>query len=316
MASIYQALAQRIGFAAKGNILWGTVEGYRFGIVLQQQPYQMHIFTSVHFPDDSYKGAVVATLEASKAEKTIHSYSVTDYGFEMIYKQNLLTGYSVKKIKRGLSMLAESLRQQAAVPACTHCGSSAQMLSFMQYNDMPLSMCKDCQAQIQESLHSQEDAYAQLPSNYGRGAIGALLGALLGGVIWIAVGQLGYIAAIAGMAISAFAAKGYGMMKGKLDRVAVAIICTICLVVFALAQFIGMDVTLIRDIIAQGYEPDYGTILLATFEIPFYDSDLTRVFLGDSVLGLIFLAAGSWGTLRAMGRQAANPAGRLVRLDG
>lgn len=311
-----RAIAKSIGFAWKGNVLWGVFEGYRFGIVFgQQQPTLMQMVTAVQIPETANRAAVIAALEAMKTEKVIHSFSATDHGFKMSLKPRAFTGYSAQRITHALQGLAEALRQQSAVPACTACGK-AHGLSFVQYNEEPLTMCEECQAQMQQEIIQQEDAHTQLPGNYGRGAVGALLGALLGGIIWVAVGQLGYVAAAAGLAIAALAAKGYTMMKGKLDRVGVVLICVICFGVFVLAQFIGMDISLIRDLVAEGYEPDYGKILLATFEIPFYNSELTSIFLGDSALGLLFLVGGSWGTLRAMSRKATQPAGSLVKLEG
>lgn len=55
-------------------------------------------------------------------------------------------------------------------------------------------------------------------SNPLLGTIGAILGAALGGVIWIIIGKFGFIAGIAGFAMMYFAIKGYRILSGGLDK--------------------------------------------------------------------------------------------------
>jgi len=50
------------------------------------------------------------------------------------------------------------------------------------------------------------------------GTIGAILGALLGGIIWICIGNLGFVAGLAGFAMMFFSIKGYGLFSGHLDK--------------------------------------------------------------------------------------------------
>lgn len=309
------SLANDLGFTAQGNICWGMHEGYWFGIV-QGLPRSnaFHIYTAARFPETADKAAISAALDTLSAAKAIKSYSILAHGYEIVIQPGF-TGIQSRKVADAMHALTDAIRAQGGQPACFHCGS-AEALSFAQLNDMPLSLCTDCQTRIEEAMSRQEGDHAQLPNNYARGILGALLGALLGGAIWVGIGLLGYIAAIAGTAISFFAVKGYTLLGGKLNRTAVVLICLICVAVFALAQFATSDALLIRDLINEGYEPNYGEIFKATFEIPFFDEDTTSAFIKDSLLGLVFMVLGSWGTLRAVGRQASKPAGSLVRLQG
>lgn len=314
MAGI-DTLAQDIGFASQGRICWGFIEGYWFGIVQGlQHNSAIHIYTAARFSETADKGAVSAVLETLRAAKTINSHTVFAYGYEMVITPGF-TGIQSRKVAEAMHVLTGALRMQGAQPACFNCGSP-EALSFAELNRLPLSLCDGCQTHFEETQRQREDAHALLPYNRALGVLGALLGALLGGAVWVGVGLLGYIAAIAGLAIAFFAAKGYTMFKGKLDRAAVVIICVVCLVVFALAQFATMDAILIKELIANNYEPDYGGILKATFVIPFDNSETTAAFVKDSLMGLVFLALGSWGTLRSVGRQAAKPVGSFVRLQG
>ena len=314
MAGI-SSISQALGFATQGRIAWGTYEGYRFGItVVSAQRGPLHICTAAHFSNDADKGAVTALLEDMRANKDILSFSTTAHGYDLVLEPGIV-GYKTERIAGVMHKLADALRQQGAQPCCHNCGSG-EGLAFADLNSDVLSLCAGCHSHIEDALRRKEDSDALLPNNYALGIVGAVVGALLGGAIWVGIGLLGYLAAIASAAIAFFAVKGYLLLKGKLTRTAVVFICLICLAVFILAQFITMDIMLIKELIANGYDPDYGQILLATFQIPFSDSELTEAFMRDSLMGLVFLVLGSWGTLRAVGRQAAKPAGELVRLPG
>lgn len=63
---------------------------------------------------------------------------------------------------------------------------------------------------LTEAAVSGADNYLEVQVTHkGRGVIGALLGALLGGVLWTAVGALGYISGWIGVLIVLFAGTGY-----------------------------------------------------------------------------------------------------------
>ena len=58
--------------------------------------------------------------------------------------------------------------------------------------------------------------YLEVHKTYrGRGVIGALLGALLGGVLWAAIGSLGIISGWIGILIVFFAMTGYRILQRK-----------------------------------------------------------------------------------------------------
>ena len=75
-----------------------------------------------------------------------------------------------------------------------------------------------------------ENFYVQEPSNYdidreagGRnhmflGLVGAVFGAALGGVLWIIIGEFGFIAGLAGYLMMIFSIRGYKLLAGTLDK--------------------------------------------------------------------------------------------------
>ena len=147
-------------------------------------------------------------------------------------------------------------------------------------------------------LDERADAY--LPNKYLRGFLGALLGALIGSIAWVAIGMLGYIAAIGGLAISFCAVKGYQILKGKTTGVSLVLILAASLAALALAEFATIDIAVYRDVVAQGYEVDTAKLIGETFQIPFYDSESTMQFLKDMAMGIIFMAIGGWSIFKSV----------------
>lgn len=73
--------------------------------------------------------------------------------------------------------------------------------------------------------------------NLPLGLIGAVIGILLGSVLWVLIGQIGFIAGIAGYAIVFCGMKGYQLLGKKLSKTGI-IIC----IVLSFLAIIGAEV--------------------------------------------------------------------------
>ena len=88
------------------------------------------------------------------------------------------------------------------------------------------------------SIEIDTDAsVSAVSSNVLLGTIGAFIGAALGGVIWIIIGELGFIAGLAGFAMMYFAIKGYSGLSGRLDKKGQIISIIIALVMIFVANY-------------------------------------------------------------------------------
>jgi hypothetical protein len=73
-------------------------------------------------------------------------------------------------------------------------------------------------------------------SNMVLGIFGAVLGAAIGGIAWIVIGEFGFIAGLAGYLMMLFAIIGYRKMSGFLDKKGQIISLVIALVMIFLAN--------------------------------------------------------------------------------
>lgn len=103
-----------------------------------------------------------------------------------------------------------------------------------------------------------------MKDNVMLGIVGAMIGALLGSVLWILLGQVGFIAGIAGYAIVFGSVKGYRLLGRHVSRKGI-VIC----VIFSLVMIFAAEYTSTGFAIYQAFKEDYYiTILDAMKSVP------------------------------------------------
>ena len=106
-------------------------------------------------------------------------------------------------------------------------------------------------------VNNSESLAAKAPNNTLRGTLGAIVGALAGCVVWVLLYFIGYIAVIAAALASLGAAYMWGKFGGKNNKIKIAIVWIVTLVMIMLAMLtaylIGVQMV-INEIIAGGDE--------------------------------------------------------------
>lgn len=120
-----------------------------------------------------------------------------------------------------------------------------------------------------------------MPNNYLKGTLGAFVGALLGGMVWIIVGLFGYVVAMVAFLISFLGSYGYDLMKAKKNKIKLLIVSIFVIILSALILYI---------IVCGSFNGFVN--FLAT-------SDGLKEFLLNLLLALVFGALGiTWSILQ------------------
>lgn len=141
--------------------------------------------------------------------------------------------------------------------------------------------------------YQNEDKYGEdavVKPNIVLGIIGALLGALVGSVAWVLIYQLGYIAAIAGLAIFWCSFQGYRILGKSTNMLAVVIVLLVSTIVLIGAHFLcwGLEIYSLLEI----------SLMDAIFLIPSLvfnpviiaeDSSIVLSFIRDLAIGLVVI---------------------------
>ena len=131
--------------------------------------------------------------------------------------------------------------------------------------------------------------------NVFTGTIGALLGALIGGVSIVLLADFGILAAISGWILAICTLKGYELLGGRLGVAGIVICCALMLLTPYIADRVFLTFFLIREL-------DAGISAFSQIftMIPnlIGNGIETAAYIKDLVMLYIFVAIGASGTLR------------------
>lgn len=133
-------------------------------------------------------------------------------------------------------------------------------------------------------------------SNVILGIIGAIVGACLGGIIWIIIGKIGFIAGIAGFLIITFAIRGYRMLSGSLDKKGQIISLVIGLIMIFVANYV------LTAILYSKYLDGFMTALKILPTL-LRTSEILIPFIKDLVIGYLLSIWASIGVLKTIFRR-------------
>lgn len=111
--------------------------------------------------------------------------------------------------------------------------------------------CSKCGNEIPDGAQRCESCGANVAAekreNVVTGAVGALLGAVLGGGSIILLSQLGYIASISGLILAVCTLKGYELLGGRLSKKGIVISIVLMLVTPYLADRLDWAIVIMQE---------------------------------------------------------------------
>jgi len=178
---------------------------------------------------------------------------------------------------------AAEILAAAGVPGeeyCAECGEIKETeLAF--YNDTAAHLCEDCYQKMQMkfderilAMHKQNEA-----KNYRSGAAGAMLGGLVGTILWVLAAEFtdfNYV--YFGFLIGFAALHGYRLFRGKFDRGTIWIIGATVVFCLAVAELVMLAV-----IAARFGIPATPRMLIAVLSLP----EVAEALVRDMKAGLL-----------------------------
>ena len=175
-------------------------------------------------------------------------------------------------------------------------------------------MHEQCAQKILRLVQAQEEA-EKLGSreSYLTGTVGALLGTVIGAVVWALVLKMGYVASIVGLLIAFLAVKGYDLLHGKQGK-GKLLILLVCVVSGVVLGTFGAYTYELMEMIGSGELPgmSYSDIPML-WSILLEDSEFVSAAVKDILMGLLFAALGAWRIMRQTGKQVAEF--KMIDLD-
>ncbi|MBQ3867589.1 MAG: hypothetical protein II789_03480 [Clostridia bacterium] len=151
-------------------------------------------------------------------------------------------------------------------------------------------------------------AHQGVKENVVAGILGAFLFALGGGLLYLLLAQVGFIAGISGMVAVFLAIKGYSVFAKGLSKRGLIIAVVIAFLVLILAWYVSLTIDVYKAL-SELYEagdlaekPKFFECVMMT-PMFFKDAGFLRAAIVNLVLGLLFAVAGSFALIANISNQ-------------
>lgn len=239
---IENVLPDGFAFEKAQNVAHGKCQGIEFIIVPMdaENQYQIQLYTDAEKSAD--KEAFLAYLGTM-----IQNYPFVRHagynGSNMASVYVLAQGQEDKEnLMAAISTLASKCAEYGVHNCCAHCKNDVP-LHAVAVDQAPLLLCDNCLSQVTSRMGGQRAR----KENVFLGLIGAIVGVLLGSALWIVIGELGFIAGIAGFAIVFAGMKGYEILGGKLSKFGIFISVLLSLLAIVGAEFVPIAIAIYRE---------------------------------------------------------------------
>ena len=137
--------------------------------------------------------------------------------------------------------------------------------------------------------------------NLTLGLIGAVIRILLGSVLWVLIGQIGFIAGIAGYAIVFCGMKGYQLLGKKLSKTGIIICIVLSFLAIIGAEVVSLGITAYREL-SEYYSLTLGESFSLLPEL-LKEPELVGAVAKDLAIGYILSIWASYSSVKNTWRQ-------------
>ncbi|MCM1569218.1 MAG: hypothetical protein NC081_07200 [Roseburia sp.] len=311
----YAALASAVGmrYDSVNNVIYGQKDGFDLTIYASDSsmPYLLTIHTAAKNPTQT----ALSKEESKELAKSVKSLGVCSQDGNNI-TVNVMNQTNQEKLKNnlteGLSSFLSFLRSKSYAPCCSICGKDAEVASYVSGGSY-LHLCPDCEADMRGKLAVLNQEKKQKKENVVGGIVGALIGSLLGVLCIVLLSQLGYVAALSGVAMAVGVLKGYELLGGKLSKKGIVISIVIMLVMTYAGDRLDWAISLLGE--GGGAEAGFNLfecyrMVPAMFKLEIID---ITAYIANLVLLYVFVLLGAVPTIRSRVKEKKEE-NRFVRL--
>ena len=212
-----EIIDEQLSFLETIEAVKGKIKGYYTSILVDLRDY----IVKVNIDKKTDRSRIENLLNELKKE--FHGISEAKVKKNYI-KVKLHEGNSKKvseDIGKILDRITDFLEKEETASCCAFCGISPEEADIKATqvikNESEVHyLCENCHHEKSEELEKNKKKMASVKENYILGFIGSLLGASVGGVLWVIIGMFGYIAAISVIVILIGGIAGYTLFTKKM----------------------------------------------------------------------------------------------------
>ena len=302
------AIASELGlqFDEDSRSIYGTQSGYLLFLQETDVKNQFRLCVSVSLngnPADSEENELVWDEFKSESLPNLSTLSINQYLVSFVVKGAMRKSKTIEKLQTLITDLVAFLETHHFVQVCAYSGQEGPV-GLYQLGDSIFLINEESYQLLKSNLQIEVDSYQNQKENVLLGAVGALLGALIGGAVALFIARLGYVAMVAGIVLGICTIKGYEILGRKVSRKGI-VISSIWMVitVFLVNQIdLAMEVVaklgvefafafrVVNQLIFSGDFPDnyfYNLAMLAVFTLVGAGVSISSVWSSPKIKGIV-----------------------------
>lgn len=266
----------------KIQINWVGKIGQYFIDVLDKQDSENEIVVTVLVAPNSNKTSLVELLDNYQKSNVVSDYALSNDQISITFNENCDLSF-----EDFLNTISGNLKSIEMKCRCQNCNATGELNYYVSGNRY-LLLCDSCAEETLKKLQEEKKGN----KNYVKGFFYSLVGALIGSLAWIILGAIGFMASIAGAAISYGAFFGYEKAHGKLTKKGIIINIVTIVLAFLVAQYAVLFIAFLKEY------PDLKFLdFLSITPALFTDWEFVKSILPDIGLGLLFAFLGTSSTI-------------------
>lgn len=283
---------------SRKDLINGIYNGYYVLINNANLPATLRI--NVSFELSNNEPIVNNLVQRLKMNKMFGTHSFDGKVFTITLSSKINSVKYADMVHELLDLCTSCFYSNSFPTGCAVCGQQNPTTALTQVESRYEYICDECYRKLDVVYAERRQNASSHKSNVVLGITGAILGAAIGGVLWVLVGQLGYIVGIVGFIIAALAFKGYELLGGKLTKVGIVISVIAVLLTVYFAHNIGLALD-IKSAFADYYNMDYSFSTCYNLIPDFLreDVDVKANYIRDLIVGYIFVAAASFSMIKS-----------------
>lgn len=301
-------LAAEHGMKIAHGVAYGNFHGY--ACTLSEGAGWKRIAVATQFPDFARQEALREELGQYNLTRDYRVQGLLFEGKSIVITFQDNPG-TMEKIRAFADWFFPKLWHYSATRsgACAHCGNEvSESDRWRLISGTAYPMHDICAQQVRSELEQESDDRRLTDTgSYASGFFGALLGAVVGSVLWAIVLNFGFVASIIGFVIGWLAEKGYRLCRGRQGKGKLAILIIVTILGVLLGN-LGADIIAIVQMINAGELPGlgYGDIFWM-FIVLLTDSEYITATLSNIGLGLLFAFLGIYSLLKRTKNEVSSP---------
>ena len=234
-----EVIDEQLSFLETIEAVKGEIKNYYVSILVDLRDYTVKI----NIDKKTDRSKINNLLDELKKEfRGIKKAQVKRNYIEIILHEG-----NSKKVREDIEKIVDRiidfLEKEGTVSCCGFCGISPEegeiKTTQVIKNESEIHyLCENCHNEKLKELEKNKKEMASVKENYILGFLGSLLGASVGGILWVIIGALGYLGAVAVVVILFGGIAGYTFFTKKMGAMGSALFVLASSIVIAASHFI------------------------------------------------------------------------------